>query len=284
MSRALLGRVARLEKAFDPGDGSGEAALVRYAADPAALMTDAGFTPDAWQAEFLRSTDPMNLILCARQVGKSLGVSMLALLTALTKPGSLTAVVAQRQDQAAELLRKSVTAYYRVGAPVPLLRSGATHFELKTGARILALPGEERAMHGPTADLLIIDEAARVPDPVFNAASPQLSASKGRLVALSTAFSKTGWFYKEWAEGVGYRRWSITARDCPRHSPEFLDGERRRMGDRWFSMAYLNVFGDDVAAVFSTDDIKAALAGGVTPLFGGGAPAGIDPGVSPLFK
>jgi hypothetical protein len=252
-------------------------------------MRDAGFTPDAWQSEFLSSPDQFNLMLCARQVGKALTVSMLALHAVLTKPGKLTVIVAQRQDQAAELLRKAVTAYYQVGAPVPVKREGATHFELVTGARILALPGEERAMHGPTADLLVIDEEARVPDEVYHAASPQLSASNGRLVALSTAVAKSGWFYREWTEGQRYRRWSITARQCPRHTLEFLESERLSMGDRWFEMAYENVFGDDVAAVFSIDDIRRAVSPDVAPLFGPArstaarpAPAG-DPGVQPLF-
>jgi len=242
--------------------------LAKYRSDPSALMADAGFTPRPWQAEFLASTDPRVLMLCSRQCGKSLSVSMLALHTCLTRPGSLTVIVAQRQDQAAEMLRKSVTAYYKVGSPVPVKREGATHFELTTGSRILALPGEERAMHGPTADLLIIDEAARVPDPVFFAASPQLAASGGRLVALSTAFVKTGFFYQEWSEGQGYRRFSVTAHDCPWQSPAFLAAERRAMGDWWFNAAYLNVFGDDMAAVFRSDDIKAAVTSHVQPLFG----------------
>lgn len=251
-------------------------------------MLDAGFQPDPWQAEFLSSYDQFTLMLCARQVGKSLTVSMLALHAVLTRPGSLTVIVAQRQDQAAELLRKAVTSYYKIGSPVPVKREGATHFELTTGARILALPGEERAMHGPTADLLIIDEASRVPDEVYHAASPQLSASKGRLVALSTAFTKSGWFYREWTEGQRYRRWSITARECPRHTAEFLESERLSMGDAWFAMAYLNEFGDDIRAVFSAEDIKRASSAEVAPLFGGAgewpAPGVMGDGrVKPLF-
>jgi len=219
-------------------------------------------------------------------------VSLLALHTALTAPGSTTIIVAQRQDQAAELLRKTVSAYYRVGAPVPCLRQGQTHFELMTGSRVLALPGEERAMHGPTADLLIIDEAARVADEVFTAASPQLSVSRGRLVALSTAFAKSGWFYQEWQEGTGYRKWSITARECPRHTREFLRNELRSMGRRWFEAAYLNVFCDAAGAVFDSADIQASLSSEVKPLFP--VPSmGLDPldgtswgtvgDVSPLF-
>ncbi len=278
-----------MERAFNP-HAPADSRLDAYRADPALLMRDAGFTPDPWQAEFLRSGDSQSLMLCSRQIGKSLVVSALALVTALTRPNVTVIIVAQRQDQAAELLRKSTAAFYRVGAPAPVLRAGTTHFELASGSRILALPGEEKAVHGHTADLLIIDEAARVPDAVFHAASPQLSASKGRLVALSTAFSKSGWFYKEWTEGTGYRRWSVTAAECPRHTPEFLLQERRRMGALWFDAAYRNVFCDDGDAVFSSEEIDRAVCDEVEPIFPQRGYAGYDDGtpaptdaVRPLF-
>ena len=235
-------------------------------------MRDAGFIPDPWQAEFLRSDDARNLILCGRQIGKSLAVALKALGTALTKPNSTVIVVAPIEPQANELLRKVLTCFNAIGRPMRLVREAVTTLEFGNGSRVLALPGRERSVHSYTATLLILDEAARIPDEVFHGASPQLSASKGKLVALSTAFSKSGWFFKEWSEGQGFRRWSITAYDCPRHTPEFLEHERRSMGERFFSMSYLNLFGDDVAAVFSTDDITAALAdAGVQPLFARGA-------------
>lgn len=261
--------------------------LALYRADPAQLMVDSGLTPDPWQAEFLRSHDPRNLMLCARQVGKSLVLSFLALHEILTRPGVTVIIIAQRQDQAAELLRKSVAAFYRIGAPATVLREGTTQFELSTGSRILALPGEERAVHGHTADLLIIDEAARVPDEVFFAASPQLSVSKGKLVALSTAFTKSGWFYEEWDKGQNYKRWSIEASQCPRHTPEFLRQERRQMGKRWFEASYLNIFGDDIAAVFSMDEVLRSVTDDVKPLFPQRGCAAFDEpeddGPKPLF-
>lgn len=230
-------------------------------------MLDAGFTPDPWQRDLLTSAELWNLILCARQVGKSLAVSMLALHTALTRDNSTVVVIAPIEPQANELLRKVVTTFNRIGRPMGVRREAVTTLELANYSRVIALPGKERSVHSYTADLLIIDEAARVPDEVYHAASPQLSASKGRLIALSTAFARSGWFYSEWCEGEGYRKWSITARECPRHTPEFLERERRSMGDRWFGMSYLNVFADDVGAVFRTEDILRAVSDEVLPLF-----------------
>jgi len=258
--------------------------LAAYRADPAQIMVDAGFQPDPWQAAFLRSDDRFNLILCGRQIGKSLTVSILALHTALTIPGSTVVIVAPIEPQANELLRKVSRTFNAIGRPMGVKREAVTTLEFVNESRVIALPGKERSVHSYTASLLLVDEAARVPDEVYHGASPQLSASGGRLVALSTAFTKSGWFYKEWADGTGFRRWSITARECPRHTAEFLDRERRSMGDRWFNMAYLNEFGDDVAAVFATDDIKAMLSPDVQPLFAlPDAAGGLASDVSPLF-
>ena len=107
--RATLKRQARqLDKLAERVPGGPAERLAAYRADPSRLMLDAGFTPDPWQAEFLRSSDRFNLMLCARQVGKSLAVSLLALHTVLTTADMTTVVIAQRQDQAAELLRKAV--------------------------------------------------------------------------------------------------------------------------------------------------------------------------------
>ena len=264
--RRLRSNAARLDRlnAAIPARGN---RLATYTADRARLFYDAGFTPDPWQAGLLRSADRMNLILCARQVGKSLTVSILALATAFTKPGSTSVIIAPVQPQASELLRKVTNAFYRCGQPIGIIREGATYVEFANRSRIIALPGKERSVHSYTADgALILEEAARIPDEVFAAASPQLSVSNGTMYALSTAFAKSGWFYREWEEGQGYRRWSITAKECPRHSETFLAAERRRLGERWFAMAYLNKFGDDMAAVFRSEDIKRAFTNTIQPL------------------
>jgi hypothetical protein len=257
----------RLDRLAAAVPGGAEERLATYRADPARLMADAGFRPDPWQERLLRSRDPQTLLVCARQVGKSTTVACLALHTALTQPGSTTVIVAPVEEQSNELLLKVRQALDAVGGPVAAVGDAATKLRLANGSRVVALPGKERRVRSYSATLLVIDEAARVPDDVFTGSSPTRAASKGRFVALSTAFSTSGWFYREWAGDEVYQRVSVTARDCPRIPAEFLAAERRKLGDRWFGMEYLNVFGDDVAAVFSADDIRAAVDPGVSPLF-----------------
>ena len=48
------------------------------------------------------------------------------------------------------------------------------------------------------ADLVIIDEAARVEDDLISAFRPMLATSNGRLIALTTPAGKRGWFFDAW--------------------------------------------------------------------------------------
>ena len=119
--------------------------------------------------------------------------------------------------------------------------------------------------------MLVIDEAARVPDDLYRAVRPMLAVSRGRLVCLSSAYAKAGWFYETWTGDEAWHRVKITADQCPRITPEFLAEERQALGARWFNMEYMGEFGELVDAVFSMGDIEAALKDDVEPLFCEGA-------------
>jgi hypothetical protein len=88
-------------------------------------------------------------------------------------------------------------------------------------------------------DLLIIDEAARVPDDLYRAVRPMLAVSKGRLICLSTPYGKRGFFWEAWARGGDdWRRFEAPAAQCPRIAAEFLEQEKRAMGESWFRQEY----------------------------------------------
>ena len=94
-----------------------------------------------------------------------------------------------------------------------------------------------------------------------------LAVSRGRLLALSTPFGKRGWFHEEWYGAEPWERIKITAPDCPRITPAFLAEERRVLGERWYRQEYLCSFEDTVDAVFTSEDISAALSEDIQPLF-----------------
>jgi hypothetical protein len=212
------------------------------------------------------------LLLASRQSGKSQTCAGLALLTALTEPGSLVLLLSPSLRQSGELFRKVTDLWYRLGRPVANAkpRENATRLELSNGSRIESLPGTETTVRSFSAvKLLVIDEAARVPDPLYYAIRPMLAVSRGRLVALSSAWAKQGWFYESWRGPEKWHRVKVTAHDCPRIGPDFLREELAAIGRRWFDMEYCCVFGDTIDAMFSEADLAATIDNSTKPLFAG---------------
>jgi hypothetical protein len=211
------------------------------------------------------------LILASRQVGKSTTVAGLAMRTALLTPGSLTLLLSPSLRQSSELFRKVAALYVALGQPVPAAQQSALQLTLTNGSRVVSLPGCEQTVRGYSAvALLIVDEAARVPDELYASVRPMLAVSGGALVCLSSAYAKQGFFYAAWTDGgPGWRRMSVRADECPRISPDFLAEERAALGNRLFAREYENEFLAADDAVFDPDMIARALAAPATapPLF-----------------
>jgi len=230
------------------------------ALDPARLAESAGIRPDPWQAEVLRTLAPRLLLNCSRQSGKSTVAALLAVHTAFYEPGALVLLLSPSLRQSQELFRKALNAHRALGKPVPVETESALRLELGNRSRIVSLPGKEQTIRGFSGvKLIVIDEAARVSDELYYAVRPMLAVSAGRLVALSTPFGKRGWFHSAWTEGADWERVTATGKACPRISAEFLEEERRALGERWYRQEYLCSFEDPEGAVFTYDEILTAL-------------------------
>jgi hypothetical protein len=225
-------------------------------------------TPDPWQEQVLVSDSDQMLLLCGRQMGKSSVSAALALSTALLKDASPVLLLSPSDRQSGELFRKVVELYDAGGRPVAAVARTARRLEFVNGSRIMSLPGTERTVRCFSGvSLLVIDEAARVDDALYCAVRPMLAVSHGRLVALSTPYGKRGWFHDEWHGEGAWERVRVPATKCARIPPEFLEEERRAMGDRYFRQEYMTEFAETLDAVFSYADIEAARSSEVLPLF-----------------
>jgi len=232
------------------------------ALDPVALAEAAGLYPDRWQRNVLRSIAPRVLINASRQSGKSTTVASLCLHTALFQPKSLSLVLSPGERQSKEFLRKAVGLYRALDRPVPSDAENKLELELSNGSRIVALPGNEGTIRGYSGvNLLVVDEASRVPDALYVAVRPMLAVSQGRLVALSTPHGTRGWWYEAYEHGgASWERTMITALECPRISAEFLEEERREMGEWWYMQEFFCTFMDAQSAAFRSEDIARAFA------------------------
>jgi len=213
------------------------------ALDPARLLSSIGIRADPWQRQVLQSRQRHLLLNCSRQSGKSTAVAALALHTALFTAGSLTLIISKSQRQSIELFRKVKDIYNALGRPFASSIENLTNLELANGSRVVALPGKEATVRSYSkVDLILIDEASRVPDDLYYAVRPMLAVSRGRLVALSTPFGARGFFWKEWEESKAAQRIVVTWHDCPRITPEFIAGELATMGQTWIDQEYLCLF------------------------------------------
>lgn len=241
------------------------------ALDPVELSRRIGVEPDDWQADVLRSDADRQLLNCSRQSGKSTTVATLAVHGSLYEADALTLLLSPSLRQSGELFKRCLAVYRAAGRPVVPSSETALTLTLENGSRIVSLPAKESTVRGYSGvRRLIIDEAARVPDELYNSVRPMLAVSGGQLIALSTPFGNRGWWHKEWTEGgPGWRRVEVPATECPRISASFLEDERRSLGQWWFNQEYLCQFMDAQDAVFSYESIMAALTSEVQPLFGG---------------
>jgi tRNA(Met) C34 N-acetyltransferase TmcA len=140
--------------------------------DPSAIMRACGLIPDPWQRRILLSSERQILLNCSRQSGKSTTVAALALHTALSRPRSLILLLSPSLRQSLELFRKVIECYAAVRQPIKTLAFNQTRLELDTHSRIVCLPGKEETIRSFSGvDLLVIDEAARVPDDLYRGGS-----------------------------------------------------------------------------------------------------------------
>jgi len=227
-----------------------------------------GFPADGLQARVLGTTSKRGLLNCTRQWGKSTITAAKAVHQAWSTAESLTLVVSPSARQSAEFLRKATGFVRKLGIRAKGDGDNEMSLELPNGSRIVGLPGNEATIRGFSAvSLLLVDEAARVSNDLYLAIRPMLAVSDGALWLMSTPFGKQGFFYEAWTHGgLQWERIRAPATECPRIRREFLEEERRTMGERSFRQEYLCEFADSVSGVFASGLVEEAITDEVEPL------------------
>ena len=233
-----------------------------YAYHPAMWARDViEWDADPWQVELLEAREPQLHVNCCRQSGKTTTAAMLAAHIATFKPGGLVVSVSPAQRQASELLRTARAVYRKANPGQTLRRDNVFDFETANGARVITLPSDEDTMRGTSSvDLLIFDEAARIPDDSYLAALPFITVSRGRRIAMSTPKGQRGWWWRAGAgeDGEKWRTWEVPWRRCPRLDPEMISAIRKSMGPTRFAQEYECKFNAVAGALFAPEDLAAA--------------------------
>jgi hypothetical protein len=229
---------------------------IAYQIDPVLWVRHVlGVEPTAWQMEFLRAPRGASIVaLTARQAGKTTTAAWAIAFFMLFTPGSLSVIACPAQRQSGEAVRRVRDILVKVGAE---LKSDHVYgLELKNGSRVLALPGSDDSIRGLTVDgWIVADEAARLSDDLIAALRPMRARRpQARFAMLSTAWSRTDPFWTVWAdEDPSWIRLKATADVPGLFSPEFLERERRALGEDNFKREYLGVPIGAGASLFGWD-------------------------------
>lgn len=218
---------------------------------------------DPWQEEILNQSG--NICLrSGRQVGKSTIISIKAAEYSIKNPDKTILVIASVERQAYllfekildYLLRKYPT-YVRKGK----YRPTKTKIYLTNGSQINCLPTGLAGIgiRGYTVDLLIADEAAFIPEEVWQSVTPMLAArKKSQIILLSTPHGKQGFYYDRFNDST-FKSFHESSEDCPRIDKEFLAREKSRMTKAEYGQEYLGQFVDELQQFFPTALIKEAM-------------------------
>ncbi|MCO5350414.1 MAG: terminase family protein [Bryobacteraceae bacterium] len=227
------------------------------------------FQPDPVQTEILDHPAHRLLLNCTRQWGKTTVCAAKALHFALNHPASTTLVAANCARQSETFLAKIHSFLQLLHIPRTPVPGRPASLLLPNRAQIFSLPGHADGIRGFTADLLIFDEAARVPHPLFAALTPSLATTGGPLWLLSTPDGPDNLFYSLWHdENAPFARFSVPASGCPRITPEFLESERLLLGDAAFRQEYFCEFAGTSSTAFPPDLIDDALDPSLQSLLG----------------
>jgi hypothetical protein len=232
---------------------------LRLALDRVAFAQAVGIAPDEWQQKLLRSDSSRILLNCCRQSGKSTMAALLALHRALydeKAAKSLSLILSPTLRQSSELFQKVMHSYAALGRPIPTKVEQRSQVEFANGARIISLPGGDTGkVRGYSADLLVVDEAARVEDRLYHDIRPMLAVTGGSLIMLSTPRGRMGTFYEEWHYGEGWEKYQVTADEIDRISLAFLAEEKATLPPNIFRQEYYGEFLEAEDQFFSEEDI-----------------------------
>ena len=202
------------------------------------------------------------IVVCnsSRQKGKSYMVSNLLLYFAINYLKTNNYCLTPTLKQAKSIYKLIIDAIDKSG----LIRHRNTtelSIELINGSTINFKSAEQRdGLRGFTADFLVIDEAAFIPDDIFYLVLPWVDAKKAPLLLTSTPFVKSGFFYNYFCLGKEQRNNIVTVDWSEERfkesiqqilSAEKLEEYRKILPKNVFRTEYLGEFLEGDGTVFT---------------------------------
>jgi hypothetical protein len=219
---------------------------------------------DPWQEEVMKCKGNM-VLRSGRQVGKSTVIGLKTAKYALENPEKLVMVISKTERQAGLLFAKILHNIHQINKGQ--IKKGKDRptkhrISLKNGSIIHCLPAGDTGfgIMGFTIDLLIADEAAFIPEEVWNSIIPALAITRGSIWLLSTPYLKEGYYY-DCFQDPAFTSFHTSSEDCPRKDQAFLDRQKRNRTEAQYKQMYLGEFVDEFRQFFSDEWIRKVCRG-----------------------
>ena len=252
-----------------------------------------------YQKEVMNEHHKYIAMCWGRQLGKTTLLSFKATHYAVTNPNKLIMILSQDRERAREFYNLIIG--HILGNPLlaNMIVGDAKQSETKlsNGTRLInkAAGRDGRSLRGFSVDLLIIDEADFVPEPVFIAGEQCTASVRGAIWLISTPFRKGTTFHKYFTDGqlargkyegtvpldedeerpdspIGQEFDFLTFHHDYRAGLQAfkedgltqIDGifikKKQKSMERWaFEQEYLAKWSDDIASYFNEKQIRACL-------------------------
>lgn len=226
---------------------------------------------DPWQKEYCFDPKPNqdNFLLCGRQVGKTTAMSIRAVELCVNhfKKGEFVLINSITEKQAYHMLAKAAAyanSKYRFKIDLSKENKPTKHrLMFKNGTGILCYAAGEtgEGLRGYTIKKLMSDEGSRMSEEYFIAVSPMLSVIGGSKDIASTPAGKkhkdgTEKYFYKCSLDKEFKKYYVSAEDCPRHTKEFLEKEKESLSKLAYAQEYLAIFTDELQRLFEDNLIK----------------------------
>jgi len=227
-------------------------------------------TLDKWQKDYINTPPEQDcFLLTGRQSGKTaaMSIKIVEMCVHHFKKEQNILICSITEKQAYRMLAKALV-YAKIKYPKFVITKGKDKptkhiIKFTTGAGIYSYAAGEsgEGLRGDTIKKLMIDEGSGMSEEFFVATTPMLSVSGGSMDIASTPrgkYDKEGnelFFYK-CSKDKNFKKFYVSAEDCPRHSKEFLQRQKERFTKLQYAQEYLAQFLDEVQSFFDLDLIK----------------------------
>jgi hypothetical protein len=217
-----------------------------------------------WQEEIVKTEGDLT-IRGGRQVGKSEAVAERIVYLAKKYPACrilITSPSERQENFLFEKVKRVLGERYKYRK-----RPTLQHLWLANNTNIYKFPVGRTGVYVEglsSIDFIFIDEAHNMTERAWDAILPMLAEPKKRGLGWITMLSNTrgkpeGTFYESFKETSNYKKIHISAEDCPHISKEFLEEEKKRIGESRYKMIWCGEFVEIDYRFFSKELIKRAI-------------------------